>query len=405
MADERCVFPGDGPRAPGRWLDRDTAERLLRGEPLETADAGVRAQADRLSGAFDALIATTAGTPSADTELPGEEAALAAFRTARTGRDGKAAGQAEPTGQAGRAGQYGRTGQPDRGPHARTNTVALPRTPAPGTSLDAGLVRLGGPGRERRVPSLWGRPVRYGLAAALAAGMIGGVAAAATAGVLAFGGEEPESGASATAAVTPDRPSRTPSPAGTDGDDPRSGGAGAPTAGGAAPSAGAEDDTDPGTGTQPGSEDSGRAGRPGQRSAGLAAACRDHRDGEDLAPGRRRTLEDAAHGAAQVDEYCKGLLKNGDRKGSDDDWSGVGSGRGGRSEDGDGRNGDGGQDGQGGGAGGGAGAGAGGDGKDRGGDRGHTGPGTFKGDRGGQEDQGGRGHRAGVTFSAVPTQY
>jgi hypothetical protein len=38
-----------------RWLDRDTAERLLRGESPDSVDAAVRDQAERLAEALAAL--------------------------------------------------------------------------------------------------------------------------------------------------------------------------------------------------------------------------------------------------------------------------------------------------------------------------------------------------------------
>ncbi|MGW2897749.1 hypothetical protein ACWDAO_24885, partial [Streptomyces sp. NPDC001212] len=93
-----------------RWLDRDTAERLLRGEPLDTVDITVRHQAERLAKALGALSAESYPPPqaarafpdpaaspasstasaypddSADAALPGEAAALAAFRKARAQR-------------------------------------------------------------------------------------------------------------------------------------------------------------------------------------------------------------------------------------------------------------------------------------------------------------------------------
>ncbi|MFH8464366.1 hypothetical protein [Streptomyces sp. NPDC017991] len=390
MADERSVFPGDDPTPPGRWLDRDAAERLLRGEPLEAVDADIRAQADRLAEALDELgalggtraVAATGATgamgatdaPRAHgaehapagttgergTELPGEEAALAAFRSARAGRS-------EETALAG---------------PSRTRSRAPFPSPSPssslGASLDAGLVRLGRFTPERRARSPWGRPVRYGLAATLAAGMIGGVAVAATAGVLAFGGDGPEPGASATADVTENRPLRTPSPKTTRrGDDPRpEGSAGAPTGESSAPSGEAPEGT--GTGAQPDSDDTGRENRQGQLWARIASACRDIRDGRDLDAGRRRTLEDAARGAEQVQKYCRDILKTGNQRDFDDDRSdgsgpaGSGKGDNGKGGDGDDRGGDDGGDGTGGGGGGGRG----------GDDRGHIGTGTFRGDEG-----------------------
>ncbi|MEU5699475.1 hypothetical protein [Streptomyces aurantiacus] len=366
MADEHCVFPGGDPRAPGRWLDRDAAERLLRKEPLEAADADIRDQADRLAEALDSLGARPAETASAGAELPGEAAALAAFRAARTGREGEEASLA---------------------PHSRTRTSA-PSRPAQARAAvwDAGLVRIGRSATDRGAPSGWGRPVRYGLAAALAAGMIGGVAMAATAGVLAFGGDEPEPGASTTVAVTPDRPLLTPSPTKSRraDDEPRpEGSAGAPAGGNSAPRDEAQGNTGTGTGAQPDAKGTGRENRSGQRWAKLASACRDYRDGKHLDAGNRRTLESAARGAEQVQKYCKGILKTWesrddrdphdphDPRGSDDGGGGdprsgpgdAGGGEGGGSDDDTGGGGD---DGDGGG---------------HGGDDGsHIETGTFRGD-------------------------
>ncbi|MER5601995.1 hypothetical protein ABT085_33535, partial [Streptomyces sp. NPDC002265] len=66
-----------------RWLDRETAERLLRGEPPAPAvDATARDRAGQLAEALGAL-STAAAAPNS-TELPGEAAAVAAFRAARS---------------------------------------------------------------------------------------------------------------------------------------------------------------------------------------------------------------------------------------------------------------------------------------------------------------------------------
>ncbi|MBT2544555.1 hypothetical protein J7E99_28610, partial [Streptomyces sp. ISL-44] len=74
MADER-----------DRWLDRAAADKLLRGEPVEpvgpAADPRARREAARLRAALDSL-AQTAPAASAAGELPGEAAAVAAFRAA-----------------------------------------------------------------------------------------------------------------------------------------------------------------------------------------------------------------------------------------------------------------------------------------------------------------------------------
>ncbi|MER6131058.1 hypothetical protein [Streptomyces sp. NPDC001815] len=342
MSDERCVFPGDDTRPPGRWLDRDAAERLLRGEPVEAADAATRAQADRLAQALGSLGAMPAVTAPTSTELPGEAAALAAFRKARNGMNGE---------------------QASLGPAARTRSSAP--FPSPGASSDAGLIHLGRPAPDRRAPSFWGRPVRYGLAAALAAGMIGGVAMAATAGVLAFGGGEPEPGASPTVSVTPERPLPSPPP-----DRPRDvprpeGSAGAPADGNTTPRGDSRGDK--GTGAEPGSGDGRRENRRAQHWAAIVSACRDDRDGKNLEAERRRSLEDAAHGAEQVKKYCKNLLQNWSRRHSGD-WGDPRSGHGDPGRDHSGR-GDGHGDDGGGGRG---------DGDGR--DRGHSGSRTLRGD-------------------------
>ncbi|MEU7253325.1 hypothetical protein AB0A87_35185, partial [Streptomyces sp. NPDC045251] len=72
-----------------RWLDRETAEILLRGESLEAVDPAARDRAERLAEALGAL---TAPPVPASEELPGEAAALAAFRKARAERADEAAG-------------------------------------------------------------------------------------------------------------------------------------------------------------------------------------------------------------------------------------------------------------------------------------------------------------------------
>ncbi|MFF0548094.1 hypothetical protein ACFYUL_03990 [Streptomyces sp. NPDC004311] len=138
MADER-----------DRWLDRAAADELLRGGPAEpvgpAANAPARTEAARLRAALDALAAV-AEPPPAGVELPGEEAAVAAFRTAR-GAAPAAAG-ARPRG---------------RGAHEPLIDLGRPE-PAPA---------------RRR-----GRTVSFGLAAALASVAAGGLAAAAGAGLL-----------------------------------------------------------------------------------------------------------------------------------------------------------------------------------------------------------------------------
>ncbi|MFE1710367.1 hypothetical protein [Streptomyces sp. NPDC058728] len=137
MADER-----------NRWLDRAAADRLLRGEPAEpvgpSADPRARGEAARLRAALDAL----AERPAARGELPGEAAAVAAFRTALAARGACGPAAARPPAAASR--------------DALLDLGRLAPAPAP---------------RPRR-------HVRFGLAAALASVAVGGLAAAAGAGLL-----------------------------------------------------------------------------------------------------------------------------------------------------------------------------------------------------------------------------
>ncbi|MET7855511.1 hypothetical protein ABZT48_47090 [Streptomyces avermitilis] len=300
-----------------RWLDRDAAERLLRGESLEAVDADTREQVERLAEALGALAAEPLPNSA---ELPGEAAALAAFRTARQGGNG----EEMVLGGRGR-------------PHAVARAAH---------SADAGVVRLGRPERAARRGRL-GRPVRLGVAAALAAGMIGGVAAAAGTGVLPtpFGGDEPGPTASVSAAVTPERllgPSSPPAveDGGSEAPTP-DGTSGAPVQGGSS-----HDEADKGSAA------SGRPEADGSRSparsrewwSGVLSSCRDVRGGKDVGAERMRSLEEAA-GGIRVHKYCKGVLAGADgHAGSDsgavDPGGDEGSGRDGDSKGEDGGTGD-----------------------------------------------------------------
>ncbi|MFJ6834492.1 hypothetical protein [Streptomyces sp. NPDC091209] len=286
-----------------RWLDRDAAERLLSGEPLEAVDAGTREQADRLAEALGALAAEP--KLSSD-ELPGEAAALAAFRKARAGGDGATA-------------QLGHRGRARPGAHA----------------ADAGLVRIGRPAAHGR-RTRWGRPTRFGLAAVLAVGMVGGVAVAAGTGVLPtpFTREHPGPAATATAVRTPDRPLVSASPApGV------SGGIGSmvpvPDGSSGDPSGDTSASADPGFPSGPPRPDStGSADRTREWWARTRSYCRDVLDGKDLDADRRRALEHVAGGGARVKLYCSGVLGRGLGSGSGD---GSGDGTGDSGEQGSGQ--------------------------------------------------------------------
>jgi hypothetical protein len=286
-----------------RWLNRDAAERLLRGEPLDAVDADTRARADRLAEALGALAAEVAPVSPQSPELPGEEAALAAFRMARTARTARSTPTAHP-------GEDGRAAEPGRG--SRTHTTAV-------AADDAGLVHLGRPARPSAASdgrrARWGRPMRFGLVAAVAAGMLGGVTAMAGVGALsAFRDDEPEPSATISAARTPDRPLLSPSPNAEKGDGRR--GAWGDVTPQASPDGSAKGDSPSGEGTGGADEDrqhddAGQGESPTQEWWNkVLSACRDVRDGKNLDADRRRGLEDAAggKGKGQLKHYCEGVL-------------------------------------------------------------------------------------------------
>ncbi|MCX5194840.1 hypothetical protein OOK31_13180 [Streptomyces sp. NBC_00249] len=129
------------------WLDGAAADRLLRGEtagPAQGDDRRARAEAARLRAALDAL----APPRHAGGELPGEAAALAAFRAAR----GPAPTRDLPAGD------------------ARAHEPLIDLAPVPPVRIPA----------QRRSST----PVRFGLAAALAGVAVGGFAAVAGSGLL-----------------------------------------------------------------------------------------------------------------------------------------------------------------------------------------------------------------------------
>ncbi|MGW2344575.1 hypothetical protein [Streptomyces sp. NPDC001661] len=155
-----------------KWLNRDAADRLLRGEaPAVSGDDARRA--DRLTSALHALTEVPTGPEG---ELPGEDAALKAFRETRavTAVNGAVNEAASAPARPGRA---------------RRSARSAPK---------ASGRRLG-----------WGRPARLGAVAAFAACMVGGVAVAAGTGVLPSpfrGSDDPAPAASVSAAASPDRP-------------------------------------------------------------------------------------------------------------------------------------------------------------------------------------------------------
>ncbi|MFJ8160703.1 hypothetical protein ACIRBY_07195 [Streptomyces sp. NPDC096136] len=151
------------------WLDGATAEELLRGRAAGPvgpgADPRARAEAERLRAALDALT-----PPPAGGELPGEAAALAAFRAAHATR-ATAAVTAAAASEAGRPGAPG-AGAPGTG----VRGTGAPEEPV----IDLAPIPVVRIPAQRR----YGTPARFGLAAALAGVAVGGIAAVAGTGLL-----------------------------------------------------------------------------------------------------------------------------------------------------------------------------------------------------------------------------
>ncbi|MGW3558417.1 hypothetical protein ACWDNT_13770 [Streptomyces sp. NPDC000963] len=189
MADERY-----------QWLDEEAAERLLRGDPVGPAGDLARPPAGRLADALDAIR-----TPAAEDALPGEAAALAAFREATAARAAAASAPGGATRSVTGA-MAGSVAESTAGGAAGNTAGGAAGSTAP---ADLGRVRLA---RPAAAPRRWGRSARYGLAAAVAAVAVGGVAVAAGTGALPLVGPAPASSVSAGDTA---RPLVSPEPDGT----------------------------------------------------------------------------------------------------------------------------------------------------------------------------------------------
>ncbi|MEU9255308.1 hypothetical protein AB0D66_26070 [Streptomyces sp. NPDC048270] len=314
MADER-----------DRWLDKAAADRLLRGEPVEpvgpAADPRARRDAARLRAALDSLAPAA---PAAG-ELPGEAAAVAAFRAAH----GAGAPASPVPASAGLSAAAARSG--GREPLVALGHAVGPRVPAPRRS----------------------RAVRFGLAAALASVAVGGLAAAAGAGLLdrpvrdtagpgpamsVSADGDPAQGDGGTGSTldpqlrpTPLRDGAGPTasegtshPPGTDGfaesggDPRREGSSGTSAVGGTGTGTGGEDSGDgrdqdgtfrtdglpDGSGGETTSRDRDRDRENQRRAVDL---CHDYRAGH-LNDDRRERLSRLAKGLSRIPYYCEALL-------------------------------------------------------------------------------------------------
>lgn len=204
------------------WLDEDAAERLLRGEPVDPVDGQARTEAERLAAALGAVARSAR---PATGELPGEAAALAAFRgVPRAGRAGERAALPTPGRPTGHVAQSSGPEQRENpGPSDRAEHLQLPEPQGqsgpsghPELSQALGPIRIGpapsttasssaASGGRTRTPR-WSRPVRFGLVASLAGCALGGVAVAAGTGMLLgpFGGHaNPLPGSSVSAPASP----------------------------------------------------------------------------------------------------------------------------------------------------------------------------------------------------------
>ncbi|MFG3115236.1 hypothetical protein ACGF4C_12605 [Streptomyces sp. NPDC048197] len=274
------------------WLDKDTAERLLRGERVGSPyDAG----AQELEQLLAAAAAVGARAPEA-APLPGEEDAVAAFR------------RAVPYGSGARSARRG-------------SDAAVPTVHAADVA-------------ER---TRFARPFRRGFAVALAACAIGGVAVAAGAGVLPGpfrGGEEPGPGSSASSARTPGPLATTePGEAQTDG---TTGSTPDATHGGTstAPSDTATPGASPGATGVPGSGTPGRHGDQGGKKTDpgrgakkklLLTLCQEYESGnrDRMDRDKRQRLERRAGGADNVHTFCRAYLARYQSGGGSGDNDGV----------------------------------------------------------------------------------
>ncbi|MBV2355964.1 hypothetical protein KUM39_16540 [Streptomyces sp. J2-1] len=274
-----------------KWLTREAAERLLRGRSPEPVEEPLPDQARRLARALEALSADPAPGPA---PLPGEDAALAAFRAARERR------VTGGTGGVTDAGTRAVAPVPPRGAGRADGRAVL--------GADAGLVRIGSPDRTG-IRTRRSRPVRLSLLTLAAAAAFGGLALAAGTGVLPvpFRGGGPGPAVSVSAAESPGRsgaPSASSSPGTPGGAELPDGGTNGALSGDTSGGRTTDGYDDTVTGITPGAGDALTA--PRRRAA--ESACRDLRAGRDPGAARRRALENLAGGSTRVGPYCGTLL-------------------------------------------------------------------------------------------------
>ncbi|MFF9017782.1 hypothetical protein ACF09C_33110 [Streptomyces sp. NPDC014870] len=307
-----------------RWLDQEAAESLFRGEAVDPVDDHTRAEADRLARAL-AEIRPAPLAHAVDVELPGEAAALAAFRAAAAERGATVRSAAHAS----------------YVPHTTASAVA-----------ELGAVRISRAQNARR----WGRSLRYGLAAAVAAVAVGGVAVASGSGMLPFTTDGPTPAGSVSAADTPGPVSSyspdssqapgphvdTVTPSAPHTDDHGSPGASPSSPATPAPSAttgsgdgtGAPDGTGGRDGTGDGTPKPEKSTSPADKDgdssgAKIVKACKDFRAGRIDESAKRRLAQSARTGET-VRRFCDRILAEPERsdgtgdggsRGDDGGWS------------------------------------------------------------------------------------
>ncbi|WP_405849894.1 hypothetical protein OG211_24170 [Streptomyces niveus] len=277
------------------WLDHGVAELLLRGRPVGTTGEHAQAQADRLARALEEAV-PVAYADSA--ELPGEAAALAAFR----------------------------------------QSVGTTAGPAGARSWDAddagiGTVRLAPERRGIRLPSV-GRPLRLGMAAAMAGCALSGVAAGAGFLYAPSAGESPPRPSNSISDALTPAPLVSESPSSSLNTPPLSSDPGAGTdsdSPGASSGAMTGDPVDKGRKSQ-GTGNGWKKGGGEKWYAKLVQACQEYRNGT-ISAGKRKLLEDAAKGPQGVNRLCNQLL-SGDGRHDGAQGTGGSSGSGGSSSGG-----------------------------------------------------------------------
>lgn len=327
MADER-----------DRWLDKAAADRLLRGEPaVPGAEHHARARAERLRAALDALAEPP---PAAGGELPGEAAALAAFRAARG-----TAPRAEVAAEVFASGET----VVDLSPPGAGRGAGSGFGHGPGVSSGSASHSASGSRRHR--------PVRFALAAAVASVAVGGLAAAAGAGLLdrdthenaggiptvsvsagdspaAAGGPAPTLVPQPRSPRTPDSgtPGATPNPddstLGAQGRTPTAPGAGGGTGtGGGSATGPTANGSTPGKDTRDRFAEGGTDGADKDRESRtrVAEMCRDFRAGR-LDNDRRDKLVRLAKGLLRIPHYCQTILDGTTGGGMRGDAPALGSG-------------------------------------------------------------------------------